>query len=74
LNQSDAQCLQNHEAVSDFIDDVKGGNPENLLLGATEEQVSTLWRLLAEGVNEDICVQEDVGVIRQILKAPAWQG
>jgi len=68
------QKVWNHEAVSDFIDDVKGSNPENLLLGATEEQVLTLCRLLAEGVNEDICVQEDVGVIRQILEASAWQG
>ena len=44
--------------MGDFVDHVKGRDPENLFGGATTEQPLTLVRMTKKGVNENICVQE----------------
>jgi hypothetical protein len=52
--------------VRHFVDHIKGRNPENLLGGATTEQISTLVRVTKKGVDENICVNEQVSAGRKV--------
>ena len=44
----------------------QGRNPENLLGGATTEQISTQVRVTKKGGDENICVNEQVSAGRKV--------
>ena len=61
LDNAGAERLGNHQSVGYFVNNLEACDPENLLRGATAEQVSALTGVAEKSVNENVCVKVSAG-------------